>query len=91
MRKILGSNINQLLIKLTGSFLRWVAIAAVIAVPIAWYLGNLFLGEFAYHYQPGIIDFLLPVILQFLLAAITVSFQTMRAAYANPADTLKYE
>ncbi|MCF7918721.1 MAG: ABC transporter permease [Candidatus Cloacimonetes bacterium] len=91
LRKILGSNINQLLLKLTGSFLRWVAIASLIAVPVAWYLGNLFLEEFVYHYRPGIFDFLLPVILQFLLAAFTVSFQTIRAAYANPAEALKYE
>ena len=91
LRKILGSDINQLLLKLTGSFLRWVALAAIIAVPIAWYLANLFLGEFAYHFELGLIDFLFPIIIQFILAIVTVSFQTLRAAYANPVDALKYE
>jgi len=91
IRKILGSSINQLLFQLTSSFLRWVAVAAFIAIPVAMYLANLFLKQFAYHYDLTIIDFVIPIALQFLLAAVTVSYQTLRAAYTNPADILKYE
>jgi len=91
IRKILGSSTNNLIFQLTSSFLRWVAIAAIIAIPVAMYLANLFLKQFVYHYDLTILDFVIPIALQFLLAVVTVGYQTLRAAHSNPADILKYE
>jgi putative ABC transport system permease protein len=91
IRKILGSSTNRLLFQITSSFLRWVGIAAIIAIPVAMYLANLFLKQYAYHYELTIIDFVIPIAMQALLAVVTVSYQTLRSAYTNPADILKYE
>ena len=91
IRKVFGSTVKEVIALLTGRFLRWVAVATIIAVPIAWYFSNTFLSRFAYHINLSFLDFALPVLTQFVLASIAVCFHTMKTANANPVDALKYE
>ncbi len=91
IRKIFGSSIKEIITLLTGKFLLWVAIATVIALPIAWYSSNIFLKRFAYHIDLSILDFAIPIVAQFILAFLAVSLNTLKAAMSNPAKTLKYE
>ena len=91
IRKIFGSSIKEIITLLTGNFLLWVSIATVIALPIAWYISNIFLKKFAYHIDLSILDFAIPILAQFILAIIAVSYYTFKAANSNPIDTIKYE
>jgi len=91
IRKVFGSSIRGVIFLLTAKFLRWVAIATVISIPIAFYFSHAFLKGFAYHINLSITDFIIPILAQFALAIIAVSYYTFKAANSNPIDTIKYE
>jgi len=91
IRKVLGSSVNQVILLLTRKFMLWVAVATLIAVPLAWYLSDIFLSRFAYHIDLSVLDFLIPILAQFILAFLSVSFYTLKTAMANPVLSLKYE
>jgi hypothetical protein len=91
IRKVFGSSVKELILLLAGKFLRWVSIATLVALPLAWYIALLFLKRFAYHIDLTILDFALPIIAQFILAFLAVSFNTLKTATSNPAKILKYE
>ncbi|MFC1887211.1 ABC transporter permease [Candidatus Cloacimonadota bacterium] len=91
IRKVFGSSVKEVVALLAGKFVLWVAIAMVFAVPLAWYIAGTFLKRFAYHIELNILDFAIPILLQFLLAFLAVSFFTLKTAASNPVDALKYE
>jgi putative ABC transport system permease protein len=91
VRKILGASIPQLVIIMTAEFLQWVLIAAVFALPIAYLAMQQWLMTFAYRVNIHLWTFLITTVLSFVLALLTVSWQAIRAATANPAETLRYE
>jgi putative ABC transport system permease protein len=91
VRKVLGATMPQILLMLSREFTTWVAWAAVIACPLAWLALNRWLSTFAYRIPIGIGIFVLSILLAFSIAWITVSYQAVRAARANPADSLRYE
>ncbi len=91
IRKVFGSSVKEVVALLAGKFVLWVAIAMVFAVPLAWYIAGIFLERFAYHIELNILDFAIPILIQFLLAFLAVSFFTLKAAVSNPVDALKYE
>jgi len=68
-----------------------VLIANVIAAPIAGYAMTKYLNTYAYHYNLGPVSFLLPMILTLMVALLTVCWQVLRAAWANPVRSLRYE
>jgi putative ABC transport system permease protein len=72
-------------------FGRWILIAAIIAVPVSWYLLNNWLQNFAYRINFQWWTLALAAIIALVIAIITVSFQTIRAAQSNPAESLRYE
>jgi putative ABC transport system permease protein len=76
---------------LSKEFLKWVLIANIIAWPLAYYFMDKWLQNFAYRTGLKIGTFLLSGTLAFMIALLTVSFQTIKAASANPADSLRYE
>jgi len=76
---------------LAQEFIKWVAVAALIACPVAFYILTQWLRTFAYRSPIGIGIFILSSLLALLLALTTVSYHSVRAARANPVDSLRYE
>ncbi len=91
IRKVFGSKTHQVVVLLTGRFLRWVALSTIISIPLTLYFSKAFLKRFAYHINVGILDFSIPVIVQFLLAFLAVTYYTLKAANSNPINSIKYE
>ncbi|UCC43627.1 MAG: ABC transporter permease [Candidatus Zixiibacteriota bacterium] len=91
IRKVLGSSVTGIVRLLTGEFVVLVAIANVIAWPVTYYVMNLWLQDFAYRIELGIGTFVLAGLAAMLIALLTVSYQAIRAARANPVEALKYE
>ena len=76
---------------LTSEFIKWVLIANVIAWPIAYFVMNQWLQNFAYKVNIGMWVFALSGALALLIALVTVGSHTLRAATANPIESLRYE
>lgn len=91
IRKVLGASVVGIVRLLSKEFLLLVGIANLIAWPIAYYSMNQWLKNFAYRVGIGWTTFALAGILALLIALITVSFQALKAAIANPVDAIKYE
>lgn len=91
IRKVFGSSVKNIVLLLTGDFLRWVLLANIIAWPLTWYAMNRWLDNFAYHISIQWWMFVLSAVLAGVIALATISFQALRAAFANPVDALKYE
>ncbi len=91
IRKVLGATITNIVSLLSKDFLKLVAIGFVIAVPIAWYAMHKWLADFAYKIEIGPGIFLLAGAAALLIALLTVSGQSIKAALANPVDSLKSE
>lgn len=91
IRKVLGASVTAIVSLLSKDFLKLVFIALVIAVPLAWYFMNNWLRDFAYRINIGWYVFALTGIMALLIALITVSFQAIKAAVANPVKNLRTE
>lgn len=91
VRKVLGASVFKVIILLVKEFLLYVAIANIIAWPIAYYLMNDWLQDFAYHTSIGVWIFLFTGAVAVFLAIITTSYQSVKAALSNPVEALKYE
>ncbi len=91
IRKVVGASESQIVTLLSREFVKWVAIAALIAWPLAYYAMHRWLQGFAYRTKLGAGLFLLSSLLTLLIAILTVRFQAVRAARANPVDSLRYE
>jgi putative ABC transport system permease protein len=91
IRKVLGASVRDIVETLSKDFIRLVIIAFVIASPIAWYAMNQWLQDFAYRITIQWWMFALAGILAVLIALITVSFQAIKAAVANPVKSLRTE
>lgn len=91
IRKVLGSSVLEIVKLLSTSFTRWVIIANMIALPIAYYLMHNWLRNFAYKTSLGIETYIITAAMTILIALITISIETVRAANANPVDSLKCE
>lgn len=91
IRKVLGSSVSKIVFLLIKEFISWVILANIIAWPIAYYLMNKWLQDFAYKTDISWWIFILSGIIALLIAIITVSYQAIRAATANPVESLKYE
>jgi len=91
IRKALGAQIHTIVVLLLKQFTFWVLIANLIAWPVAYFFLNNWLQNFAYHVNMNILYFLAGSLLAFLIAVITVSYQTITAARSNPVDSLRYE
>ncbi len=91
IRKVLGASVANIVSMLANEFVRWVLIANIIAWPVSYYAMSRWLQNFAYRtsIEPG--AFLLAAFIALGIAILTVSFQSVRAALANPVDSLRYE
>jgi putative ABC transport system permease protein len=91
LRKVNGAKISEILIMLNKNLVKWVAIAFVIACPIAWYALDKWLENFAYKTTLSWWIFVLAGLLALGIALLTVSWQSWRAATRNPVEALRYE
>ena len=91
IRKAIGASSGSILVLLSKEFTKWILIANVAAWPLAWFVMRKWLQNFAYKTELGIAMFVISGIAALLVALLTVSYQSMRAALANPVDSLKYE
>ena len=91
IRKVFGASPGGLTAMLLRDFAKPVAIAFLLSVPIAYWLANQWLQEFAYRAEIGVGLFLLSGALSFVIAGLTVGHQAMRAALTNPIETLRTE
>ncbi len=91
IRKVNGAKVSEVLAMLNKDFIKWVAIAFVIACPIAYYAMNKWLENFAYKTTLSWWIFALAGVLALGIALLTVSLQSWRAATRNPVEALRYE
>jgi putative ABC transport system permease protein len=91
VRKVMGASVSSLLLLLSKDFIRLVVLAALISVPIAALAVRHWLREYAFRIDLSLWFFILPALLVLIIALLTVSIQTLRAARLNPVDSLRYE
>jgi putative ABC transport system permease protein len=91
IRKVLGASVQNITYLLSKDFTKLVLVASVIAVPAAWWLMNKWLQSFAFRISISIWIFVIAGITALIIALITVSFQSIKAAIANPVNSLRME
>jgi putative ABC transport system permease protein len=91
IRKVLGATTVSVVMLLSKDFTKLVAVAFVLAGPLAWYLMDNWLQGFAYRITPGLDVFLLAGLTAVLIAWVTVSYQSIKAAIINPVKSLRSE
>ena len=91
IRKVLGSSMQGIVLLLSREFMKWVLIANIIGWPVAYFAAVGWLQSFAYRTKVGLDIFLFSAALTLVVAFLTVGFQAVKAARANPVDALKYE
>jgi putative ABC transport system permease protein len=91
IRKVLGASVSDITTMLSRDFIKLVAIAILIATPVAWFVMNNWLQEFAYRTTISWWIFAVAGLAALLIALITVSFQAIKAALANPVKSLRTE
>ena len=91
IRKVLGATTSNVTLLLVREFTKWVLLAVLIAWPLAYYIMSTWLQNFAYRIGLGIDTFVFSALLALAIALMTVTYQAVKAAVANPVDSLKYE
>ncbi|MGD1893642.1 MAG: ABC transporter permease [Cyclobacteriaceae bacterium] len=91
IRKVLGASVKNIVILLSKDFTRLILIAFVVATPLAYWAIQQWLNDFAYRTNIGLSTFVLSGTMALLIALLTVSYQSIKAAVANPVDSLRNE
>jgi putative ABC transport system permease protein len=91
IRKVLGASVRNIVSMLSYDFLRLVIISLLIATPLAWWVMQKWLEDFAYRIGIGVWMFIVAALIAISIAVITVTLQAMRAANANPVKNLRTE
>ncbi len=91
IRKVHGASVTKIVALLSKESLKWVLFANLIAGPVAWYVMNKWLENIAYRISISPLFFIVSAVLIFLCVQMTVCLLTIKAATANPVDSLRYE
>ena len=91
IRKSMGASVKSIYVLLSWDFLKWIFVAALVACPVAWFLLQWWLSKFAYHIELGTSIFVLAAFLALCVSLLTVTWQSLKAATANPIKVLRYE
>lgn len=91
VRKVLGASVGQITYRLTVDFLKLVGVAILVSIPLGWYVMNKWLEDFSYRIEIGWEVFVFAAILAVLVAVLTVSYQSIKAAIVNPVKSLRTE
>jgi putative ABC transport system permease protein len=89
IRKVLGADITSIVTLLSKDFVRLVVVAFLIAAPVAWWVMNQWLLDFAYRLPISWWIFVLAAVLALLISLFTIGYRAIRAASANPTDSLR--
>lgn len=91
IRKVLGASVGSITTLLTAGLLKVILIAMFIAIPVSWFAMNKWLQDFAYRIHPGWWIFALSAVIALVIAVATLAFQAIKAALANPVESLRSE
>jgi len=91
IRKVLGASLFNIVSLLSMDFIKLIILATIMSLPIAYFALQNWLEAYAYRIPLGWILFVMPIVMILFIAAITMSFQIIKTAMTNPAETLKYE
>lgn len=91
IRKVFGASVARILRMISWEFLLLILISFALSIPAVWFLMSDWLQDFVYRYKMGSLIFLWTILLILLPTAITVSYQSYKAATSNPADTMHEE
>jgi ABC-type transport system, involved in lipoprotein release, permease component len=91
IRKVMGSTRMQVVVMLIGIFVKWITVAFIISTPLAYYIMQRWLQNYAYHISLSIWPFLMAGLVALLIAVLTVGWQAFKAASRNPIEALRYE
>jgi ABC-type lipoprotein release transport system permease subunit len=91
IRKVLGATAENILLLLSGNFMKLVAVAFALAAPIAWWGANQFLSHYSFHVTPGWSMYLIAGGSSLMLAFLTVSYQALKTSFMNPVESLRTE
>lgn len=91
VRKVLGASVIGLLVLISKDFVKMVCAAAIISIPVIYYLSNAWLENYAFHITPGLSVFIIPPVLLLLLTLATICTQSLKTALTNPVKSLKSE
>jgi putative ABC transport system permease protein len=91
IRKAMGASPSSVMLLMSKEINMLILIAAIISWPVAWFLMNRWLNNFAYRIEPGFLAFLGATVITYIIALLTVGLQSWRAANLNPVDVLRNE
>jgi len=91
VRKVLGASVTSIVKMFYNDFSKLILISGIIACPLAWYAMNKWLQDFAYRIEISWLIFALSGGIALVIALATISFQAIKAATANPVESLRYE
>jgi len=91
IRKVMGASVKGIVFMLSKDFSKLITVAFILAIPIAWWGANQWLGNYAYKVAIGFEIYLFAGLLAFAIAIITVGYQALKAALSNPVDSLRNE
>jgi putative ABC transport system permease protein len=91
IRKVMGATVSQITYKLSIDFMKLVGISILVSLPLGWYAMNKWLEDFTYRIEIGWWVLLLAALLAAIISILTVSYQAIKAANANPVKSLRTE
>ncbi|MDL5045960.1 ABC transporter permease [Oscillatoria amoena NRMC-F 0135] len=91
VRKVLGASVESILVRFSKEFVFLVLIGFALAAPLSWWVMRMYLDQFAYRIELGPSIFLTGVGISLLIALLTVSYRSIKAASVNPVESLRYE
>lgn len=91
IRKVLGASVQQIMALLTKDFIKWYVLGLIIAIPIATYVMNQWLSSFRYNVSLDVWTYLIAATVCFSIVILAISWQSIRAALANPVESLRSE
>jgi putative ABC transport system permease protein len=88
---VTGASVGEIVLLLTKDFTRWVILAFVIAAPVAWYIMDRVLMNYAYRIRIGADVFAISLVIALVIALVSSGFQAWRSATGDPAEVLRYQ
>jgi putative ABC transport system permease protein len=89
IRKVVGASVHTIVGMLSKEYIKLIIISFIISIPLGYYFMDRWLESFAYRIEPGVAVFVISGLTAFVIAWLTISFESFRAANRNPVDTLR--
>ena len=89
IRKVVGASVQTIIAMLSKEYIQLIILSFIISVPLGYYFMDKWLESFAYRIDPAATVFVLSGLISFIIAWVTISFESFRAAMRNPIETLR--